>query len=219
MARNSRRLLLIGAIGIVVSAPLASCGLVVHQTHGPRALGVEPLARWDHRPGLALTDLGQHERGDDRCQDAELRLREAESRSGHRQDQIGGRAQAHAAAERRTVDTRNDGYRATVHGEQHVVQPSGVGLVLLQGEVARGALPVDVRARTEDRTVPGEDHGTETARRFLAKGRKRLGEGRDELCVERVPNLWPRQGDSGHDASRASPLKAETVGTHRRPRR
>src|SRR5438445_2410844 len=173
---------------------------LVHQTHGPRALGVEPLARRDHRPGLALTDLGQHERSDDRRQDTELGLREAESGSGLRQYQVGGRAQAHAPAKRRAVAPRDDGYRAAVHGEQHVVQPSGVGLVLLQGEVARGPLPVDVRARTEDRTVPGEDHGTETARRFLAKRCKRFGEGRDEFCVERVPNLWPRQGDSCHDA-------------------
>ena len=63
--------------------------------------GVEPPAAREERPGMALADLGDDERRDHRRQDAEARLGEPESRPGLGDDEVGDRAQSHAAAERR----------------------------------------------------------------------------------------------------------------------
>ena len=50
--------------------------------------GVEPAAAGEQRPGVRLADLGDDERRDDRRQDPEPRLGEAEPRAGLGDDEV-----------------------------------------------------------------------------------------------------------------------------------
>ena len=114
---------------------------------------------------------------------------------------------------------RHDGYRAAVDGDQHVVQPSGIRLVVLERQAPRRALPADVGASAEDRTVPGEDHGAQSRWRLVRQAPERLGERGDELGVERVADIGTRQYDPRDRPSCPAPLDPKAVGPHPRPRR
>ena len=123
------------------------------------------------------------------------------------------------AAQRCSVHPRHDGYRAAVDGEQHVVQPSGIRLVVLERQAPRRALPADVGASAEDRTVPGEDHGAQSRCQLVRQAPERLGERGNELGVERVAHLGTRQRDPRHRPSWPAPLDPKAVRAHPRPRR
>ena len=90
---------------------------------------------------------------------------------------------------------RDDRRRAAIDRLAHPVEPQRVFGVLLEREVDRRALPLDVRAGAEARAVPGEDNCPCVAN--VGKGLRELG---DQLGVEGVPALGARQRDP-EDAS------------------
>ena len=198
---------------------MVECRLVgdhlVHQADAECAIGVEALAGDEQGTRVRLADLRHHERADDRRDDAELRLGEAECRVGRRDDDVGNRAQAHAAPERRALDPRDHRRRTAVDGREHRVERGRVPFVLLDAEADRGSHPVDVGTGTEDRTGPGQHDAAQdvgTLRRELFERCPQLA---DELRVEGVADVGTVEGDPGE---RPFPLEAQAA--HRpRPRR
>src|SRR5688572_9495098 len=147
---------------------------LVDEAHPQRALGVESLAAAEERAGVRLADLRQHEGADDGRDDAQLRLGEAEDGDGSRQDDVGHRAQAHAAAQRGTLDARDDRHRGGVDGAEQRLHRRGVALVLLRGQPDRCAHPLDVGAGAEDLALAGQHDASQRIRRL---GRKALEHG------------------------------------------
>ena len=96
-----------------------------------------------------------------------------------------------AAAEGVTLDARDDGRRAAVDRLQHAAQRVRVGDVGVVVERDRGAHPVDVGAGAEARTIAGKED-----RSRLADVDERFRQLGDQLCVERVARLRPRQRDA-----------------------
>jgi hypothetical protein len=86
------------------------------------------------------------------------------------------------------------------------VQPQGIFDVLIEGQVDRRPLPLDVGARAEARALAGEHHGTDV----VADRGKRLEQLADELGVEGVAPLGPGERDTQNiglplDAQRCHP--------------
>ena len=162
----------------------------MHESDPEGGLGVEALARDEEPPGGTRTDLREHERRDDRGDDAELHLGEAELRGGCGNRDVRTRSEAGAAAEGGAVDARDDRCGAAVYGLQHAPEQHGVRDVLLVRVVDGRAHPVDVGTRAERGSFAREhDHA----------GIAHVGEGLvqllDERGVERVSTLGPRQRD------------------------
>ena len=155
-----------------------------------RDIGPEALARQDVAARGARADLREHERRDDRGDDPELDLGEAERRALVRdRDVCAGREPA-PAAEAVALDPRHDRRGAAVDGREHLVEPERVLDVLLVREVDRRALPLDVGARAEALALAGEH---DSAR--VADVRERLRQLADQLGVERVAPLGLRDRD------------------------
>ena len=153
-----------------------------------------------------LPDPRQDERRDDGGDDPELHLREAEHRVGRGDRDVGARDEARTAAERVTVDTRDDRGAAGPDRLAHPVQPHRVVDVLLVREVDRAALPLDVRAGAEGRARAREDD-----RAGVADIRKGIRELADQLGVERVPPLRLRERDPKHVAVALDPEAGHPV--------
>ena len=88
---------------------------------------------------------------------------------------------------------------------EHAVEAHRVLDVLLVGEVDRGALPLDVGAPAEGRSLSGQDDRA----RILDAG-ERLGQLGDQRCIEGVAALRSREC---HPQHRTVPLHAQ--GAHR----
>ena len=87
---------------------------------------------------------------------------------------------------------RTDHGRGTgVDRLEHAVEPHRVLDVLVVVELDRDALPLHVRAGAEARPFAREDD-----RARVADVGERLGQLRDERCVERVAALRPRERDA-----------------------
>ena len=108
------------------------------------------------RRAAPVADLREHERRDDRGDDPEPHLGEAERRVGRRDDDVRAGDEPGAAAEREALHARDERRRARVDRLHHPVEPQRILDVLLEAEVDRGALPLDVGARAEARPVAGE---------------------------------------------------------------
>ena len=160
-----------------------------HEPDPERNLRVEALAG-EEVAASGLADLRKHERRDDRGDDPQPNLGEAEDRVGPRDGDVRARDEARAAAERVAVHHADDGRRARVDGLEHPVQAHRVLDVLLVGEIDGRALPLDVRTCAEARALAREDDCPR-----VADVRERLGQRGDELRVERVPALGPSQRD------------------------
>ena len=93
------------------------------------------------------------------------------------------------------LHARHDRGRAAVHCLEHPVEAHGVRDVLVIGEVDGGALPLDVGAGAEARSVAREDDSPRVA--DVREGLRQLG---DECSVEGVPPLGPRQHDAADGA-------------------
>jgi hypothetical protein len=155
-----------------------------------RDIGPEALARQHVAACGARADLREHERRNDRGDDPELDLREAELRALVRDGHVCAGREPAPAAEAIALDPRHDRRRAAVDGREHLVQPERVLDVLLVREVDRRALPFDVRARAEALAFAGEHHSPR-----IADIRERLGQLADHLGVERVSPLGLRDRD------------------------
>ena len=152
---------------------------------------------------MALTDLGDDERRDDRWQDPETRLREPEARAALGDDEVCDSTQAHPAAKRGALHPRDDRDRAGVDGLEHVGHAHRVLLVALDVERARRPHPVEVRAGAERRPVAREDHAAQIRRRLPRKGRERRSQLGDERRIERVVDLRAGQRHPGDRRRRA----------------
>ena len=97
---------------------------------------IEAAAAREQGSGVALADLGDDERADDRRQDPEARLGEPEARPALGDDQVGDRAQAGPATERRAVDPGDDRRRAGVDELERVGHHHRVLLVAFDIELA-----------------------------------------------------------------------------------
>ena len=165
--------------------------------------GVEALAGDEVATRRAYSDLAQRERRDHRRDDPDLDLGEGEHRPLVREHDVGAGDEPGAAAERVSLDERDDGSGADVDRLQHPAQGGRLGDVLVVGEVDGGAHPVDVCAGAKARPLAGEHH---RARR--ADVHERLCELRDHRRVESVSCLGSRERDAEHvvvafDADRA----------------
>ena len=89
-----------------------------------------------------------------------------------------------AAAERVALDPRDDRRGAPVDRLHHREEPHGVVDVLVEGEVDRGPLPLDVGAGAEALAFAGEQ---DDAR--ISDVRERLVQLGDQLRVERIAPL------------------------------
>ena len=97
---------------------------------------------------------------------------------------VGAGDEARPAAERVSLNARDDRSGAAVDRLQHPAQGVRVRDVRVEVEVDRGTHPLDVRAGAEARPVAGEQH-----RPRLADVDERLGELGDQRGVEGVAGL------------------------------
>ena len=180
--------------GRVERRPSTSCD----EPDPQRRLRVEALAGEEEATRRAGADLREHERRDDRGDDPEPHLGEAERRVGRGDDDVRARDEAGAAAERVAVHARDERRRARVDRVHHPVEAQRVLDVLLEAEVDRRALPLDVGAGAEARPVAGEH---DDAR--VADVGERLVQLRDQRRVERVSPLRLRERDRAGRRRRA----------------
>ena len=152
--------------------------------------GVEALARDEVAPRPARADLREGEGRDHRGDDPELHLREGEDGSRLRNGDVGAGDEAGAASERMPLHPGDDGSGAAVDRLEHAAEGVRVGDVGLEVERDGGAHPLDVGAGAEARPVAGEQH-----RARLADVDERLGQLCDQVGVEGVSRLGPRQRD------------------------
>ncbi len=157
-------------------------------TSGPNRSPVSEVA-----PRRAAADLGQHEGRDDCRDDPQLDLREPEDGVVAADCDVAARSQPAAAAEAVALDAGDDGCRTGVDGDEHAVEAEGVLDVLLVGEVDRRALPLHVRSCAERLAVAAEED-----RPRVPDVAERLCQLGDELGVERIATLGPRQCDAQH---------------------
>ncbi len=188
---------------------------LVHQPDPQRPLRSEALAGGEQRPGMSLTDARQHERADDRRDEAQLRLGETEGRVSGGQRHVRHAAERHAAAQGGAVDPCDHRHHALVDGGQHGLQATRIGLVLLHGQVHGGPLPFDIGPRAERLPVAGQHDGPQRLGRFSAQRRKRVAQRRDQLGVEGIAHLRPGEHHACDDARALDPQHA----AHRPPRR
>ena len=108
---------------------------------------------------------------------------------------VGGRDEACAAAERVTLHACDDRRGAPVDRLEHLPHRVRVGDVLVEREADRRTHPLDVGAGTEARALAGEHDGARAP-----DVDERLRELADQLRVERVAAIGPRQRDPQHGA-------------------
>ena len=156
-------------------------GDLVHEADAQRRLCVEALAREEVASRCARPDARNDEGRDDGGDDAEPHLRVAEDRVGSRHRDVAAGDEPRAAAEREALDASHDRRRARLDGFQHAIEPHRVLDVLVEGEVDRRALPLDVGAGAKAAALPGEHHAA-----GVADVGERVGERGDERRVECV---------------------------------
>ena len=164
---------------------------------------------------MALADLGDDERADDRRQDPEPRLGEPEPGPRLGDDEVGDGAQAHPATERRAMDARDHRRRTRVDGLEHLGHRHRVLLVALGVERHRGAHPVEVGAGAERRSVAGQDDRAKLARRFAGEQRERGPQLGDQRGVERVVDVRAVERHAGNDAIGSCALDPQAAAGHR----
>ena len=162
----------------------------MHEPDPQRGRGVEALAGEEVAPRRARADLGERERRDHGRDDPELHLREREDGLLVRDDDVRAGHQPGAAAERVTLHARDDGRGTAVDRLEHAAQRVRVRDVGVVVEGDRGAHPVDVGTGAEARAFAGQHD-----RARLADVDERFRELGDQLRVERVARLRPRQRD------------------------
>ena len=158
-----------------------------------RDLGAESLTGEEVAPRRPAADLGEREGRDHRRDDPQLDLREPEDSVVATDGNVAARSQATAAAEAVPLDAGDHGCRTRVDGDEHAVEAEGVLDVLLVGEVDRRALPLHVRSCAERLAVAAEED-----RPRVPDVAERLCQLGDELGVEGVAALGPRQCDAQH---------------------
>ena len=133
---------------------------LVHEADSERRLRIEPLARDEVAPRRALADLAEREGRDHGGDDPELDLGEREHGRRVREDDVRHGDQADTAAERVSVDRRDNRRGTAVDRVEHPPERCRVGDVRLAVEVGRRAHPSDVRTRAEARPVARQDDRT-----------------------------------------------------------
>ena len=152
--------------------------------------GVEALTGDEVAPRPARADLRERERRDHRGDDPELHLGEGEDGSRLRNGDVGAGDEAGAAPERVSLHAGEDRSGAAVDRLEHAAECVRVGDVRVEVQLDGGAHPLDVGAGAEARPVACEQH-----RARLADVDERLGQLCDQLGVEGVSRLGPRQRD------------------------
>ncbi len=103
-------------------------------------------------------------------------LRVAEDRIGSCHRDVAAGNEPRAAAQRKALHPGHDRCRARLDGLQHAVEPHRILDVLVEREVDRRTLPLDVGARAEAPAFPGEHHTAGVAdvgERFCESGDER----------------------------------------------
>ena len=186
---------------------------LVDEPDPQRPQGIEAATARKERPSVRFADFGDHEWGDHRRQDPQARFGEPELRPGLGDHQVCHRTQAHAPAERGTVDARDHRDGARVDGVEHVGHGHRVVLVALDVELHRRAHPVDVGTRTERGSLAGKHDRPERRRILSCEGSERRGKLGDHARVERVVGLGTRQRHPRDDA--IGPCPRDEDGCHR----
>ena len=183
-------------------------GDLVHEPDPESNVGAEPLAGEEPATSSAGRNLREDERGDDRGDDPEPHLGEAEDGVLRGDRNVRARDEPAPSAQRVAVHLRDNGSRTAVDYLAHAVEAHGVLNVLLIREVDRRALPLDVRTGAEAFAVAGEDDRAGIP--YVGEGPGELG---DQCRVEGVPPLWARKSDAQDfsvslDAQRAHVIAA-----------
>ena len=144
---------------------------------------------------MGRTDLGNDEGADDRRDEAKLGLREPERGIGAGDHDVADRAQSHAAAQRRALDAGDDRNRAGVDGLEHGLHGRCVALVLLDAHPDRRLHPCHVGPGAEDPALAGQDNAPHGPGWLIGEPAERRSQLLDELGVERVAHLRPRERD------------------------
>ena len=161
--------------------------------------GIEATTAREQRPGMRLADLGDDERGDDRRQDAQARLGEAELRAALGDDDVAHRAQAHPATERRAVDAGDDRHRAAVE----VSNMSAMAIASCSLPSTSRAMAARIQAMSapaqNDGPVAGQDDGPEVARAPRGRARRTRAQRGDGRRIEGVVDLGSVEGHPGDE--------------------
>jgi len=176
--------LLIGWSGLTLPWYVEVVGHFADEPDPERRLCIEALSGQEVAPGSALPDLREDERRDHCRDDPELDLREPEDRVFGRDRDVHRGGEAGPAAERVALDPRDDRRGARIDRLHHPEEPHRVIDVLVEGEVDRRSLPLDVGAGAEALPLAGEQDGTRISdilERFVQPG--------DQLGVEGIAPL------------------------------
>ena len=163
------------------------------ETDAECGLRIEALAGQEVAPCRPRADLREGERRDHRRDDPELHLGEREQRVRSADRDVRDGDEAGATAERVTLDPRHDRCGTAVDRLEHAAHRVRVRHVLVEGEPDGRTHPVDVGAGAEARTLAGENDSARTT--DIDEHLRELG---DQLCIERVPPIGPRQRDAKH---------------------
>ena len=170
---------------------------------------IEPFARECERARVRRTDLGEHERRDDRRDEPEFGFGESEARVGRRDRDVADRDEPRSAAERRTVDPRDGGLGHAIDRAEHARERARVLTIRFRIEVERAAHPRDVGAAAERAPRAAQDDRADA--RIASEVDERGGEFGDEGRIEGVAHLGSMQRDA-RDVTVA--VHAEADGVH-----
>jgi hypothetical protein len=133
-----------------------------------------------------------------------------------RYHQVTHRAEAHRAAERRTLDAGDDRDGAGVDAIEHLGRLHRVLLVCFAVELERRAHPVHVRAGGEARTRARQDYDSEPVGRLAREASEGPHQLMDQRGVERVVDFGAVERDPGDDPGRPRALHQQRI-RHLRP--
>ena len=144
---------------------------------------------------VRLADLRHHERADDRRDDAELRLGEAEGRVGGRDDDVGDRAQAHPAPERRALHAGDHRHRTAVDRPRtSPAWPPRPARSRRRTGRSRTASTRRPRRRRRPDPAPASTTPRRASGASVAERLERRPQLADQLRVEGVADLGARRG-------------------------
>ncbi len=170
----------------------------MQQTQQLRGAGIEDLGGCEPAPRLARTDRCNHIRRNDRRQQAELALGQAEARLGTTDGDIATRHQADTTAEGGPVDARDGGLGQFIQGAHQLRQRQCVGGVLRFVGAGHAAHPVQVCAGRKGRAITGQHDDADL--RGPASLAQCIGQRGDQRRIEGVVDCGAMQSQ-GADRS------------------
>src|SRR6266540_3529110 len=156
---------------------------------GPRR--VTPSGIGSKRGKGGESDFLFYDRPDDERSDADRKLAEPDRRILRRDDEVGRRKDSNAAADRFSLDARNDELRAPDHRDDEIGKTEEE---LLSGGCIRDGFQLGERSACTEGSIPFAAQHYHADRRVGAHFVKRVGELREQRSGQRV-TLGMRKGD------------------------